>query len=38
VAAVGTRVGQGFKWVGLGLGVAILIPLFPLVFLVWDGC
>jgi hypothetical protein len=38
VAAVGTRIGQGFKWAGVGLGVAILLPLFPFVFLVWDGC
>ena len=38
VPAVGTRIGQGFKWAGVGLGVAALIPLFPFVFLVWDGC
>jgi hypothetical protein len=38
VAAVGTRIGQGFKWAGVGLGVAALIPLFPFVFLTWDGC
>jgi hypothetical protein len=38
VAAVGTRIGQGFKWAGVGLGVAVLIPFFPLMFLVWDGC
>jgi hypothetical protein len=38
VPAVGTRIGQGFKWVGVGLGVAVLIPLFPFAFLVWDGC
>jgi hypothetical protein len=38
VAAVGTRIGQGFKWAGVGLGVAALIPLFPFAFLVWDGC
>jgi|SRR5580693_208917 hypothetical protein len=38
VAAVGTRVGQGFKWVGVGLGVAILIPFSPFLFLIWDGC
>jgi hypothetical protein len=38
VAAVGTRIGQGFKWVGVGLGVAALVPLFPFAFLVWDGC
>jgi hypothetical protein len=38
VAAVGTRIGQGFKWAGVGLGVAILIPLFPLFFIAGDGC
>jgi len=38
VPGVGTRIGQGFKWAGVGLGVAALIPLFPFVFLVWDGC
>jgi hypothetical protein len=38
VPAVGTRIGQGFKWAGVGLGVAALIPLFPFAFLVWDGC
>jgi hypothetical protein len=38
VAAVGTRIGQGFKWAGVGLGVAVLIPLIPFMFLVWDGC
>jgi hypothetical protein len=38
VPAVGTRIGQGFKWVGVGLGVALLIPLFPLFFIVGDGC
>jgi hypothetical protein len=38
VPAVGTRIGQGFKWAGVGLGVAALIPLFPFMFLVWDGC
>jgi hypothetical protein len=38
VLAVGTRIGQGFKWAGFGLGVAVLIPLFPFAFLVWDGC
>jgi hypothetical protein len=38
VAAVGTRIGQGFKWAGVGLGVAALLPLFPFLFLVWDGC
>lgn len=38
VAAVGTRIGQGFKWAAVGLGVAVLIPFFPLMFLVWDGC
>jgi hypothetical protein len=38
VAAVGTRIGQGFKWAGVGLGVVALIPLFPFAFLVWDGC
>jgi hypothetical protein len=38
VPAVGTRIGKGFKWVGVGLGVAALIPLFPFAFLVWDGC
>lgn len=38
VPAVGTRIGQGFKWAGVGLGVAALLPLFPLVFLTWDGC
>ena len=38
VLAVGTRIGQGFKWAGLGLGVVALIPLFPFAFLAWDGC
>ena len=38
VAAVGTRIGQGFKWAGVGLGVAAVLPLFPFLFLVWDGC
>ncbi len=38
VPAVGTRIGQGFKWVGVGLGVAALIPFLPFMFLVWDGC
>jgi hypothetical protein len=38
VAAVGTRIGQGFKWAGVGLGVAVLIPLFPFMCLFWDGC
>ena len=38
VPAVGTRIGQGFKWAGVGLGVAMLIPFFPFMFLVWDGC
>jgi hypothetical protein len=38
VAAVGTRIGQGFKWAGVGLGIVALIPLFPFAFLVWDGC
>jgi len=38
VAAVGTRIGQGFKWAGVGLGVVVLLPLFPLAFLAWDGC
>jgi hypothetical protein len=38
VLAVGTRIGQGFKWAGVGLGVALLIPLFPLLFIVGDGC
>ena len=38
VLAVGTRIDQGFKWAGLGLGVVALIPLFPFAFLVWDGC
>jgi hypothetical protein len=38
VPAVGTRIGQGFKWAGVGLGVAVLIPFLPLMFLVWDGC
>jgi hypothetical protein len=38
VAAVGTRIGQGFKWAGVGLGVVALLPLFPFAFLVWDGC
>jgi len=30
VAAVGTRIGQGFKWVGLGIGLVAVIPLIPL--------
>src|SRR5437016_5637598 len=34
----GTRIGQGFKWVGVGLGVAVLIPFSPFLFLVSDGC
>jgi len=38
VLAVGTRIGQGFKWAGVGLGVALLIPLFPLLFIVGDDC
>jgi hypothetical protein len=39
VPAVGTRIGQGFKWAGVGLGVAVLLPLFPLFFIAsWDGC
>lgn len=38
VAAVGTRIGQGFKWASVTLGVVALIPLFPFAFLVWDGC
>jgi hypothetical protein len=38
VPAVGTRIGQGFKWAGVGLGVALLIPLFPLFFIAGDGC
>jgi hypothetical protein len=38
VPAVGTRIGQGFKWAGVGLGVVLLIPLFPLFFIAWDGC
>ena len=37
VPAVGTRIGQGFKWAGVGLGVAALIPLSPFVFLVRGG-
>jgi hypothetical protein len=37
VAAVGTRIGQGFKWAGVGLGVALLVPLFPILFVAsWD--
>jgi len=35
VAAVGTRIGQGFKWTGL---VLVTIPLLPFAFLFWDGC
>lgn len=35
VAAVGTKIGQGFKWAGL---VAVTIPLLPFAFLFWDGC
>lgn len=35
VAAVGTRIGQGFKWAGV---VLIVIPLAPFAFLFWDGC
>lgn len=38
VAAVGTRIGQGFKWAGVTLGVVALIPVFPFAFLAWDGC
>jgi len=38
VPAVGTRIGQGFKWAGVGIGIAALIPLFPFAFLLWDGC
>jgi len=38
VAAVGTRIGQGFKWAGVTLGVVALLPLFPFAFLAWDGC
>jgi hypothetical protein len=38
VAAVGTRIGQGFKWAGVGLGLVILIPLSPFIYLIWDGC
>jgi hypothetical protein len=35
VNAVGTRIGQGFKWVGLAL---VTIPLLPFTPLFWDGC
>ena len=35
VAAVGTKIGQGFKWAGL---VAVTMPLLPFAFLFWDGC
>ena len=35
VAAVGTRIAQGFKWTGL---VVVTIPLLPFAFLFWDGC
>jgi hypothetical protein len=35
VTAVGTRIGQGFKWAGL---VLVTVPLLPFAFLFWDGC
>jgi len=35
VQAVGPRIGQGFKWVGLAL---VTIPLLPFAPLFWDGC
>jgi len=38
VAAVGTRISHGFKWVGLGLGIVVLIPLFPLVLILDRDC
>jgi hypothetical protein len=35
VSALGTRIGLGFKWVGLAV---VTIPLLPFAFLFWDGC
>jgi hypothetical protein len=35
VAAVGTKIAQGFKLTGL---VVVTIPLLPFAFLFWDGC
>jgi len=35
VAAVGTRIGQGFKWAGV---VLVAVPLLPFAFLFWDSC
>src|SRR5262249_38663607 len=34
-SAVGTKIGQGFKWTGL---VLVTVPLLPFAFLFWDGC
>lgn len=39
VAAVGTRIAHGFEWVGLGVGVAALMPLIvPSFILMAAGC
>jgi len=32
VAAVGTRIGHGFKWAGVGLTVVVLFPFLPLFY------
>lgn len=38
VPAAGTPIGQGFKWVGVGLGVAVAIPFLPLFWFAGVKC
>jgi hypothetical protein len=38
VPAVGTHIANGFKWVGMGVGVALLIPFLPFVWFAGVQC